>query len=167
MSVREFVEKVMKDVDPNGFVERRPKWKAVTIGGLPDTSCQAPLSLPGPSVSSTSSQRRAHVTVPPLTMDQSTDLPVGMAAQRTSRSLPYSNAHPGVLNAQVVGFEILQPEGFAAGNLSLPTGVPHDIGRATIDHGVGDEWNMDDVSAPLLNYGVPGTAGSTVADRHA
>ena len=162
MSIRAFVEKVMKDVDPNGFVERRPKWKPGIITGPSDAAGQAPLSLPGPSAPSTSSQHHAHVTAPPLIMDQPTDTSMGTAAQTVSHSLHYSNAYPGVLNAQV---EIFQPEGFAAGILALPTGVPHDVGRAATGDGVG-AWNMDDGSAPLLNSGVSGTPGSIVANIH-
>ena len=156
----------MKDVDPNGFVERRPKSKAVTIGGLPDASGKAPLSLPGPSASSTSLQRRAHVTVPPLTMDQSTDPSVGMAAQPMSRSLPYSNAHL-VLNMQPLEFAVFPPEGLAAGNLCLPTRVSPEADLGIMGNGVGDDSSMDCGSAPSLNSRTRGTADPIAVERHA
>ena len=156
--IREFVEKVMKDVDPSGFVERRPKWKPVTIVGLPDAAGQAP--LPVPSASSTSPQHHAHVAAP---LPVSIDMPHRIEAQPVSQSLHYSNAHP-VSNAPPPG--LFQSEWFTVGNLSLLTCVPHDVGRGGIDDVVREDWNMDSNSAPLLNYGVPGTAGSIVADRH-
>ena len=53
------------------------------------------------------------------------------------------------------------------GNLSLPTRVPHDVGRGVIRDGLFEDRNMDSISEPLLNPGVPGTAGSIVVDRHA
>ena len=149
----------MKDVDPNGFMERRPKWKPGTIAGLPDASGQAPPPLPDPSASYNSSQRQVHV------MDQSIDKPLRMEAQPVSRSLPYSNTHP-VLDAQLLGINMFQPEGFTAGKPSLSTDVPHDVGRGAMGNGVGEDWNMDDSSAQLLNSGVPRTAGSIVTDTH-
>ena len=90
-------------------------------------------------------------------------MPHRKEAQPVSRSLHYSNAHP-VLNAPPPG--LFQSEWFTVGNLSLLTCVPHDVGRGDIDDAVGEDWNMDNNSAPLLNYGVPGTAGSIIADRH-
>ena len=157
----------MKDVDPNGFVERRPRWKPVTIVVLPDAG-QAPLPLSGPSTPSTSPQHSAHVMAPPRMMGLSMDTSVGMAAQTVLQSLPYSNTHP-VLNAQPPGFEIFQPEGFAAGNSSFPTRVPQEAGpgRGGIVDGVGEDWNINGDSAPLLNSRVSGTARSSVVDRHA
>ena len=118
------------------------------------------LPLPGPSAVSTSPQHHAHVTAPPLTMGQSMDPSVGMAAETVSQSLPYSNAHP-VSNAQLVGFDIF-PERFAGGN---PTRVPPDVDRVGMGEGIGEDWNIDYGSAPLLNSGVPGTAGSILADN--
>jgi len=64
--LREFVEKVMKDVDPNGFVERRPRWKQVTIAGLLDGGG---LHLQDPSAPPTSSQHSSRVMAHPLTGD--------------------------------------------------------------------------------------------------
>ena len=119
----------MKDVDPNGFVERQPKWKPVTI---PDAAGQAP--LPIPSASSTSSQHHAHVTAPLPVTEQSTDMPHRMEAQQVLQSLHYSNAHP-VSNAQPLG--LFQSEWFAVGNLSLPTCVLHGVGRGDIDNVMG------------------------------
>jgi len=133
---------------------------------FPDAAGQAPLPLPDPSASSTSPQRYTHVTAPPLTMDQSTDTSVGMAAQTVSHSLHYLNAHP-VLNVQPLVFELFQPEGFAGGDLPLPTGVPHDIGRWGMGNGAGEDWNIVSRSAPLLNSGIPGTTGPIAIDRDA
>ena len=82
------------------------------------------------------------------------------------QSLPYSNAHI-VLNGQLLGLDIFQPEGFMTWIPSLPTGVPHDVRRRGMHNGVGEDWNMDGGSSPLLNSGTPGTAGPTAADRHA
>ena len=89
----------MKDVDPDGFVERQPNLRPASLAGLPDAAGKVPPPLSGPFTPSTSPQRHAHVTAPPLTMDPFTDMSVGMAAQ------------------------LVPPEGFMAGNPSLPTGL--------------------------------------------
>jgi len=85
-----------------------------TIAVLWDAAGQASPSLPDPPAPSGSSQRHAHVTAPPLTMDQSTDMSVRVDAQPVSQSLHYSNAHL-VLNTELLEFDIFQPEGFAGG----------------------------------------------------
>ena len=161
----------MKDVDPNGFVERRPKWKPASgsIAVLPDAAGQASLPLPGSSAPSTSPQRNAHVTAPPQMMGQFTDtpVPVRVEAQPVLQSLPnYLNALIG-LNGQLLGLDISQPEGFMTGILSFPTGVPRDVGRGSLENGAGEDWNMVGGSAPLLNSGIPGIAGPVAIDRHA
>ena len=82
-----------------------------------------------------------------------------MAAQTVSQSLPYSNAHP-VSNVQLVGFDIFQK--------GSQGGIRHAFRlmsiRVDMGEGIGEDWNIDYGSAQLMNSGVPGTAGSILAD---
>src|SRR5882724_3824943 len=45
----DFVEKFMKDIDHNGFKERRPRWKPETIAGLSNPAEQPLLPLKVPT----------------------------------------------------------------------------------------------------------------------
>jgi len=161
----DFVEKVMKDVYPNGFKERRPRWKPETIARLSDAADQALLPLKVPPAASTSSQHASRVMAPPIIVDQSTDTRVEMEAHPVPQSLDYSNGHQK-LNAQPLGFEIFPGAGSMAGDSSLSSGV-YDIGEGGLGNGVGEDWGIDGDSSPLLNPEAQGISGSVAIDRHA
>jgi len=153
----------MKDVDPNGFKERRPRWKPETIAGLSDAADQALLALKVPPAVSISSQHSSRAMVHPITVDPSTDSHAEMVAHPVPQSVDYSVGHPA-LDAQPLGFEIF-PGTFTGGDLILPT-VGHGIGRWGLDVGLGEDCHMDSDSAPLLNPEPPGSMGSFAVDRH-
>src|SRR5882724_1112929 len=159
----DFVGNVMKDVDPNGFKQRRPRWKPETIAGLSDAADQALLPLKVPPAASISSQHSSRAVVHPITVDQSTDMHLEMEAHPVPQSLDYSVGHPA-LDAHPLGFEIF-PGTFTGGDLILPTGG-HGIGRWGLDVGLGEDCRMDSDSAPLLNPEPPGSMGSVAVDRH-
>ena len=167
----------MKDVDPNGFAERRPRWKQVTIAGL--LHC-GDVHLQGSSAPSTPSQHHSRVMAHPLAVDHSTDTHLEMEAHPVPQSLDYSNGHRA-LNVQPLEFELFPGTGFTGGDSTLPTGG-QDIGSGGLDDGIGAEWqdigsgdldvgiradwHMDNESAPLLNSEAPRTTGSIAVGNH-
>jgi len=126
----------MKEVDPNGFKERRPRWKPETIAGLSDAADQALLPLKVPPAASTSSQHSSRVMAHPITVDQSTDTHVEMEAHPMRQSLDYLNGHRA-LNSQPLGFELFPGAGYMAGFICRVPGSDGRSGIHTLPHVVG------------------------------